>query len=200
MSNSQDTRHMEDNPDFPELIQLLRDNPPPLASPELKARILADFDQKADPSLLAALWPFGAVWRPAAGLIAAGVPALAFAAAHFVATVFLAPAAFSFSGAARPRACRAVAWVAFFLELLALDALDRAAPKARRGRSAAGTAAARGDEKTTREPSRGTFLRSGLLGEGTFDERKALRYVALRALLFGLELDLQERIPVRACR
>ena len=71
MSNSQDTRHMEDNPDFPELIQLLRDNPPPLASPELKARILADFDQKADPSLLAALWPFGAVWRPAAGLIAA---------------------------------------------------------------------------------------------------------------------------------
>ena len=116
--------------------------------------------------------------------------ALAFAAAHFVATVFLAPAAFSFSfaGAARLRARRAVAWVAFFLELLALDALDRAAPKARRGRRAAGTAAAaRGVEKTTREPSRGTFLRSGLLGEGTFDERKALRYVALRALLFSLE-------------
>jgi len=71
MSDSQDTRHMNENPDFPELTQVLRDNPGPLASPELKARILADFDQKAGPSLLEALWPFGNVWRPAAGLIAA---------------------------------------------------------------------------------------------------------------------------------
>jgi len=62
-----------DVPDLPELTVHLRARPGPLASSALKARILADFDRTQTQPLHQVLWTFGAVWRPAAGLIVAAV-------------------------------------------------------------------------------------------------------------------------------
>lgn len=57
------------------LTAVLREMPPVLASPELKARVLSDAAggpaAAANGDLLKALWPFGPIWRPALGLAAA---------------------------------------------------------------------------------------------------------------------------------
>lgn len=57
------------------LTGVLRELPPVLASPELKARVLSDAAggtaAAANGDLLKALWPFGPIWRPALGLAAA---------------------------------------------------------------------------------------------------------------------------------
>ena len=56
------------------LTAVLREMPPVLASPELKARVLSDAaggPAAANGDLLKALWPFGPIWRPALGLAAA---------------------------------------------------------------------------------------------------------------------------------
>ena len=62
---------------FQTLDGLLQQGPVMAASPELKARVVADAvamtgtENGELAELIASLWPFGPVWRPAAGLIAA---------------------------------------------------------------------------------------------------------------------------------
>ncbi len=67
--------NQKNDAELEEFNALLRQATPVLASPELKARVLAAADTPGKTtsigSVLHQLWPFGSLWRPAAGLAAA---------------------------------------------------------------------------------------------------------------------------------